>query len=502
MDVPETRFAPARGARIAYQDFGQTQPVVVAIPPMAQNVESAWEWPELRSMFMHFASFSRWIQFDKRGTGASDRRSRVPGIDERVEDLKAVMDHAGVERAFLYGASEGGPTCVLFAVTYPERVEGLILHGTGPYTTQQGLSASERDEMQGRHRYMADIWGTSSSPVAAHFAPSVADDSSFIEWHRRYERVSSDRASLLELLDISLDVDVGEVLPAVTARTLVMHRTEDRIIPVAWGRELAAGIPGAEMIEQEGADHFGFVGEREWIAHLERFVTGSVADRPAVRSTGSVLIRTFGGFGVDIDGEAVPQSSWGSRKARLLCKRLVAARGWPVLREELCEMLWPDSSTADALGPRLSVQLSHVRRILGGGVIADRKTVALDLSTVTTDVEIVLGSSDPASIVAAYRGEFLPTEVYEDWATPGRVLARSAFIDAARLVGERAIAASDLKGAASLAEAIIVADAFEDAGHRLAVRSSEDAASARRAHARWADAAAEIGVEIPGLTEI
>ncbi len=130
-DVPPVLFAQGRGARLAYQDFGDGPATIVAVPPMAQNIEAAWEWPALREMFGQFGSFSRWIQFDKRGTGSSDRRVRVPGIDERVDDLRAVMDAAGVDRAHLFGQSEGGPMAILFAVTYPQRVESLTLFGTG-----------------------------------------------------------------------------------------------------------------------------------------------------------------------------------------------------------------------------------------------------------------------------------------------------------------------------------------------------------------------------------
>ena len=131
-EIPPIRFADARGARIAYQDFGQQEPVVVAVPPLAQNLELAFEAPIKRRMFERFGRFARWIQFDKRGTGSSDRRVRVPGIDERVDDMRAVMDAAGVDRAHLFGQSEGGPMAILFAVTYPERVQSLTLFGSGP----------------------------------------------------------------------------------------------------------------------------------------------------------------------------------------------------------------------------------------------------------------------------------------------------------------------------------------------------------------------------------
>ena len=128
--VPATLFARAHGARLAYQSFGEGEHDIVAIPPLAQNIEIAWEEPDIRAMLERFASFSRYVHFDKRGTGASDRRSAVPGIDERVEDLRAVMDAAGVGSAHLFVQSDGGPMAILFAATYPERVESLILCGS------------------------------------------------------------------------------------------------------------------------------------------------------------------------------------------------------------------------------------------------------------------------------------------------------------------------------------------------------------------------------------
>ncbi|NND02956.1 MAG: alpha/beta hydrolase, partial [Acidimicrobiia bacterium] len=128
--IPETRFADARGARLAYQRFGEGEHRIMAIPPLAQNIDIAWEWPDVRAMLERFATFSDYVVFDKRGTGASDRRSRVPGIDERVEDLRAVMDAVDFDRTHLFVQSDGGPMAILFAATYPDRAESLILSGT------------------------------------------------------------------------------------------------------------------------------------------------------------------------------------------------------------------------------------------------------------------------------------------------------------------------------------------------------------------------------------
>jgi pimeloyl-ACP methyl ester carboxylesterase len=129
-EVPQVHFARTNGTNIAYQMFGSGPPLV-AIPPAAQNIELSWEWPAIRSMLERFSSFSTYLHFDKRGTGASDRTVPVPEMDQRVDDLRAVMDDAGIERAHLFGTSEGGPMTLMFAATYPDRVAGLILEGSG-----------------------------------------------------------------------------------------------------------------------------------------------------------------------------------------------------------------------------------------------------------------------------------------------------------------------------------------------------------------------------------
>lgn len=505
-DVPPTLFAQTRGVRIAYQDFGVESPVVVAIPPMAQNLEVAWEWPGIRAMFERFGSFSRWIQFDKRGTGASDRRSRMPGIDERVEDLRAVMDAAGVERAFLYGASEGGPTCLLFAATYPDRVSGIVLHGSGAYTDRPDLAPDVLAARRQSYAAAADAWGTPDSPWVDAFAPSLASDEAFRRWHQRYERLAADRESLIELYDISLGVDVREVLPDLNVPMLLLHRKDDSIISVSYAREVAQAVPGAELVELEGSDHFAYAGDQSWLDVMERFVTGTVQPPRADASQGSkARINTMGRFAVNVNGGDVSNAEWGSKKARQLCKRLVAARGWPILRDELCEMLWPDELDVDRLGARLSVQLSHVRRVLGGGVVADRQTVALDLDEVATDLEVIMTATDDGVIVDSYTGEFLAEDVYDDWTRGPRDEARSRFVASARRLGEQAVASGDWQLAGSLARKLLAADRFDDRAYRLAMASCRglgDSPGVRQLHRQWSDARSEIGLESPEIDDL
>ncbi|HSJ70090.1 MAG TPA: alpha/beta fold hydrolase [Acidimicrobiia bacterium] len=500
-EVPSIRFAQARGARIAYQDYGDGPATIVSIPPLAQNIEMAWEWPHIRAMLERFGSFSRFIPFDKRGTGVSDRRSQVNAIDERVDDLRAVMDAAGVERAHLFAASEGGPMAILFAATYPDRVEGLILNGTGASLVPPGTSADEFDAIRERQRVFAEQWGTPDSQVVDRFAPSLASDPEFRAWHQRYERNSATRHSLRELLELALAMDVREVLPDLDVPTLVVHRTGDLSVPVERGRELAEAIPGATMLETTGDDHFSYAGDVDsWMDEVERFVTGSVTTKAPSPATGrSVRISTLGRFAVEVNGEDVPASEWGSRRARQLCKRLVAARGWPVTRDELIDFLWPDEADMARLSARLSVQLSGVRRVLGGGVIADRQTVRLDLDEVSTDLEDFYKADDDAAIVASYHGEFLPEDAYEDWSAGPRAEARMRFGLAARRLALRVAESGDHRRAALLARRLVDADRWDDEAHRLLVTSlvaAGEHGEARRAHDAWVAAMAEIGVDV------
>ena len=506
-DVPPTHFAQARGARIAYQDFGNG-PAVIAVPPMAQNIEIAWEWPAVRAMFDRFGSFARWIQFDKRGTGASDRRSRVPGLDERVDDLRAVMDDAGVERGFLYGASEGGPMCVLFAATYPDRVAGIILHGTTaswvvPDRTPEQLAETER-----MTNHMADVWGTPDSVVPQLFAPSLSNDPEFRRWFERYERLAADQDSLRELLHLLRGFDVRELLPQLTVPALILHRRGDRIIPVAEATALAEAIPHATLVIDEGDDHFAFAGDQSWLDDLERFVTGSVQERPTTvisdPARPAVRITTLGKFAVTVDDEEVPTAAWGSRLPRQICKRLVAARGWPVTREELFELFWPDEHDMQKLGPRLSVQLSAIRRVLKGAVIADRQTVAINLDEVSIDLEDFF-SAEPDDAVLVYGADFLIEDRAEDWTNGVRDEARARFTRLAKSLIDDATNAEDHERSTDLARRLIATDRYDEDGHRALVKAllaGGQVGDARRAHESWQSAMAELDLSAPDFESL
>ena len=284
-------------------------------------------------------------------------------------------------------------------------------------------------------------WGTSESITVDVFAPSLANDLEFRHWHQRYERNAAGRDAIGVLMDLAVEMDARGVLHRIECPVLILHRVGDRVVPIDSAREtydlLRSHGVEVELVEMPGEDHFLYATDLAFaLGAIERFTTGRVSDRTLTWRKYRTEITTMGRFDVVVDGTSVPTSAWGSKRARTLLKRLVVARGWPVTRDELIELLWPEGGGIDRLGARLSVQLSAVRRILRGGVIADRSSIRLDLDHVDVDIERWFAQSDDTAIVAGYDGEFLPDDRYEDWSTPLRDEIRARFGVAARRLAE------------------------------------------------------------------
>ena len=510
MLTPEIRFARANRSSIAYMDYGAGPVTVCAVPPSAQNVEMAWEWPATRRMFERYASFSRQLAFDKRGTGMSDRSLDIPTIDERVDEVTAVMDHAGVERAFIHGVSEGGPMAIMFAATYPERTEGLILEGTGASLRSEEERALLADPgfLEGhaqRSREFAEAWGTPESRTLSVFAPSALADDELVEWWPKYERQAANQDAVIELFRLANEMDARDVVARVECPVLIVHRRDDPVVLVERARETFALFEeaGADvtLVEVDGVDHFTFVGDFGPIADaIERFTTGRVRERPPLQER-RIRIDTMGRFGVSVDGEPVSTSEWGSKRARTLLKRLVAARGWPVTRDELFEVLWPGDAS-DRLGARLSVQLSAVRRILRGGVIADRSSIRLDTSRLEIDIGAWFALDDDGAIVEAYVGDFLPDDRYDDWSAPLRDEMRDRFVAAARrLIG----AGGDAAAVIPLLRRVVEVDPYDEPTQRALVRrlhADGRPAEAASAHERYVAALAELDLPAVSLEDV
>jgi DNA-binding SARP family transcriptional activator len=254
---------------------------------------------------------------------------------------------------------------------------------------------------------------------------------------------------------------------------------------------VAAMIPAAQFVEVPGHDHFPNIGDTDVWLHrrddptippehgrvdaVERFVTGTVAIRPATSASrlGIPEIRTMGGFEIRFGDEAIPLRAWGSRRARQLCKRLDVAVGQPVTRDELADALWPGDDS-HRLSARLSVQLSAVRRILGGAIIADRASVRLDLSAVRLDLNTLqhaLGDGDDARAVNTYQGELLPEDTYEEWTRGPRENLRQQIIGARRRLAVSAIGDNSHIAAADHLAHLLSLDPYDEWAHEMRIRA-------------------------------
>jgi class 3 adenylate cyclase len=277
VDLPETRYARSGKVSIAYQVLGEGPHDLVFVPGVISNVEYAWRLPAIANWFASLSSFSRVIWFDKRGTGVSDRPTDVPTLEARMDDVRAVMDEVGSEQAVLMGVSEGGPMSILFAATHPERVSALILWGSAvkgvrgddypwaPSFDEAIRAVEEAAEQWGRPGYCDDAVRT--------VAPSLAGDEDFRRWWGSYMRLAASPASAAALLRMNMEIDVRHVLPAIRVPTLILHRTEDRLVDVASSRYVAERIPLARSVELPGPDHFAWVGDTERaLAEIRAFV--------------------------------------------------------------------------------------------------------------------------------------------------------------------------------------------------------------------------------------
>jgi pimeloyl-ACP methyl ester carboxylesterase len=290
--IPETRYADSDGVGIAYQVVGDGPIDVVMIPGFGSHLEHAWGHPKLAHFYNRLASFARLTLLDKRGTGLSDRVSPddLPGIEQRKDDLKAVMDAVGIESAALVASSDGGPLAVLFAATYPERTDHLVLINTYArrVASPDHPFSLTPEQYEGFAEAVAEQWG---GPIAVDLiAPGWASDPEFRDWWAASLRASMSPAAARAMVAMNTSIDVREALPAVHVPTLVIHRTGDLATPVEGGRYLAEHIEGARLMEVPGEEHFPWLGDAETIlGEVEEFVTGARTGAVSNQALASML---------------------------------------------------------------------------------------------------------------------------------------------------------------------------------------------------------------------
>ena len=276
MVIPETRYARVGDISIAYQVVGDGPLDLVHIPSWITNVEENWNEPGYARFLRRLASFSRLILFDKRGTGLSDRVADVPTLEQRIEDVQAVMHAVGSEQAALFGSTEGSAICALFAATYPERTRGLIMYGAYARRIRStdypwGPTPEER---QAFYDNIQRNWG---GPAGIEFLARGAQyDERFRQWWSGYLRRSSSPGAAIALTRWNSEIDIRRVLPTIRVPTLVLHRSDDPLCPVEGARYIAANIPGASYVEVPGEDHMPFVGDIDALLDpVQEFLTGA-----------------------------------------------------------------------------------------------------------------------------------------------------------------------------------------------------------------------------------
>ena len=318
---PETRYGRSGEVSIAYQVVGEGPLDLVWIPSLVHHVELNWENPIVAGFLRRLASIARVLIFDKRGTGMSDRLAGTETLEERMDDIRAVMDAAGSERAAISALGDGGPLAMLFAATYPERTSALALINTSPRNTRSPRLPwlPTRSEQERRAEEMVRRWGDAEHlvEVLARSSPSMPDEER--KHFARVVRLSASPGALAAYMRTNLDVDVCDVLPLIRVPTLVLHRTEIEIMDIRNGRYLAEHIPGAKLVELPGRDFAPQAGDPDRLfAELESFLAdvseGKLREREPDRMLATVLF-------TDIVGATARAAELGDRAWRELLQR-------------------------------------------------------------------------------------------------------------------------------------------------------------------------------------
>jgi class 3 adenylate cyclase len=322
MEVPDTHYARVGELRIAFQEFGEGERTVF-IPPFVSNIDVMWDHECPRRMLEHLGSFLRLVAFDKRGIGLSDRFEEQPTLDERIDDIEAVMDAVGWETAHMLGLSEGAAMAQHYAVQHPGRVHKLAL-----LSAQAPLADAEwaRELSGDAHRDVAEIladfsevaqtWGEDPRPYARLIAPSQVGNDAYLRWINRMNRLSASPADFARQL-MSIVSIAGTTEPErVRAETIVVHLTGDRCVPIGNGRVLAERIPNSRLVEVEGADHllYSLDNWRDVVDPVIEFFTGVRPPLSVQRRFAAIML-------TDIVGSTAMASSMGDVRWRELIER-------------------------------------------------------------------------------------------------------------------------------------------------------------------------------------
>ena len=315
---PETRYAKSGDVNIAYQVVGEGPLDLVLVHGWVQSFDAAWDIEPIERFYQRLASFSRLILFDKRGTGLSDRvpLDDLPPLETRMDDMRAVMDEVGVERAAVLGHSEGGAMCALFAATYPERTRALVMSGSAARTRwARDYPIGATDEaLEELERSILENWGVELiRSMLQQLAPTIADDEGLVQAHTRAALRAASPAAAAALTRMSAMIDVRHVLPAIRVPTLVLHRADEVLADAS--RYVGERIPGAKVVELPGSEHMPWLGDQDAaLAEIEEFLTG-VRPHPALDRVLATVLFT------DIVGSTELAADLGDRRWRELLEQ-------------------------------------------------------------------------------------------------------------------------------------------------------------------------------------
>jgi class 3 adenylate cyclase/pimeloyl-ACP methyl ester carboxylesterase len=311
VELPTTRYARSGDVSIAYQVFGNGAIDLVVVPGTLSHLELAWEDPAWVHFYERFASFARVIVFDKRGMGLSERVA-LATPEERMDDIRAVMDAAASERAAVFGISEGGAIAALFAAAHPARTTALVMYGAFAkwLASEDYPWAPTAEDYEEAFRSLPDQWG---QPLELDtLAPSIADDERAQAWWAKFHRLSTTPNGLATQYRMNMELDIRQLLSAIRVPTLILHRTNERQIPVEGSRYMAERIPGSKLVELEGIDHPPWIGDGDSVVEeIEEFLTGARHAPEPTRVLATILF-------TDIVGSTEKAAELGDRAWREL----------------------------------------------------------------------------------------------------------------------------------------------------------------------------------------
>ena len=329
------KYAKCDDVHIAYRIFGDGPRDIVLIPGTLSHVELYWEFPTTEYMLKRLTSFARVIVFDKRGQGLSDRVGEQT-LEERIGDVRAVMDAAGSQRATIYGWSEGGQMSLMFSATYPERTSALVLCGSSAFTERRDPWTATKEQFELALAQVESRWG--EGILVPINAPSRVKDKAFIEYFARLERATASPAAILTLFRANYEIDVRHLLASIRVPTLILHRVGDRAVPIQSGRYLAQHIPGAKLVELPGDDHLLQAFEQDvldlLIDEIEEFITGARSRPEPDRVLATVMF-------TDIVGSTERAAQLGDQRWRNLLNSY-----YEVTRKELATFRGREVNTA------------------------------------------------------------------------------------------------------------------------------------------------------------